>query len=43
VAEAMHGAIPGSRLILVPAAGHDVNLQAPEEYDAAVRAFLGML
>jgi len=43
VAEAMHGAIPSSRLILVPAAGHDVNLQAPEEYDAAVRAFLGML
>ena len=40
VAEAMHAAIPGSRLILVPAAGHDVNLEAPEEYDAAVRAFL---
>jgi pimeloyl-ACP methyl ester carboxylesterase len=40
VAEALHAAIPGSRLILVPAAGHDVNLEAPEEYDAAVRAFL---
>ena len=43
VAEALHTAIPGSRLILVPAAGHDVNLEAPEEYDAAVRAFLRMV
>jgi pimeloyl-ACP methyl ester carboxylesterase len=42
VAEAMHAAIPGSRLTLIPAAGHDVNLEAPEEYDAAVRAFLQM-
>jgi pimeloyl-ACP methyl ester carboxylesterase len=40
VAEALHAAIPGSRLILVPAAGHDVNLEAPREYDDAVRAFL---
>jgi pimeloyl-ACP methyl ester carboxylesterase len=43
VAEALHAAIPGSRLILVPAAGHDVNLGAPEQYDAAVRAFLRMV
>jgi pimeloyl-ACP methyl ester carboxylesterase len=40
VAEALHAAIPGSRLILIPAAGHDVNLEAPEDYNAAVRAFL---
>jgi pimeloyl-ACP methyl ester carboxylesterase len=40
VAGALHGAIPGSQLSLVPAAGHDVNLEAPTEYDAAVRAFL---
>ena len=43
VAEALHTAIRGSRLILVPAAGHDVNLEAPEVYDAAVRAFLRMV
>jgi pimeloyl-ACP methyl ester carboxylesterase len=43
VAEALHAAMPGSRLMLVPAAGHDVNLEAPQEYDAAVRAFLRMV
>jgi pimeloyl-ACP methyl ester carboxylesterase len=43
IAEALHAAIPGSRLILVPTVGHDVNLEAPEEYDAAVRAFLRMV
>jgi pimeloyl-ACP methyl ester carboxylesterase len=40
VAEALHAAIPGSQLILVPAAGHDVNLEAPQQYNAAVCAFL---
>jgi pimeloyl-ACP methyl ester carboxylesterase len=40
VAEALHVQIPGSQLILVPAAGHDVNLASPQEYDTAVRAFL---
>jgi pimeloyl-ACP methyl ester carboxylesterase len=40
VAEALHAAIPGSRLIVIPAAGHDVNLEAPHQYNAAVRAFL---
>ena len=40
VAEAMHAAIRGSQLVFLPAAGHDVNLEVPEEYDAAVRAFL---
>lgn len=40
VAEALHAGIRGSRLTFVPAAGHDVNLEAPEAYDASVRAFL---
>jgi pimeloyl-ACP methyl ester carboxylesterase len=43
VAEALHAAIPGSQLILVPAAGHDVSFEAPQDYDAAVRAFLRMV
>jgi pimeloyl-ACP methyl ester carboxylesterase len=41
VANALHAAIAGSRLVVVPEAGHDVNLEAPDEYDAAVRRFLG--
>ena len=40
VAEALHAAIPGSRLVLVPGAGHDVNLEAPREFEATVRSFL---
>jgi pimeloyl-ACP methyl ester carboxylesterase len=40
VADALHAAIPGSQLTLVPSAGHDVSVEAPTEYDATVRAFL---
>lgn len=40
VAEAMHGAIRGSRLVLLPGAGHDVALEVPELFDAEVRGFL---
>jgi pimeloyl-ACP methyl ester carboxylesterase len=40
VAEAMHRAVPGSRLVVVPGAGHDVALEAPRAFDAEVRAFL---
>lgn len=40
VAEAMHSSIPTSRLVVVPDAGHDVSVEAPEAFDTAVRSFL---
>jgi pimeloyl-ACP methyl ester carboxylesterase len=40
VAAQLHAGIPGSRLVVVPDAGHAVNAEAPEEFDAAARAFL---
>lgn len=41
VAEALQAGIPGARLAALPGAGHMVNLEAPERFDAAVRGFLG--
>jgi pimeloyl-ACP methyl ester carboxylesterase len=43
VAEELHGAIPGSQLVVLPGAGHVCNVEAPGEFDAAVRTFLGSL
>jgi pimeloyl-ACP methyl ester carboxylesterase len=40
VAEALHAAIPGSRLVVLPGVGHVTNLEAPEAFDAEVRSFL---
>jgi pimeloyl-ACP methyl ester carboxylesterase len=40
VAEALHAAIPGSRLVVLPGVGHVTNLEAPEAFDGAVRRFL---
>jgi len=40
VARAIHEAIPGSRLELIPAAGHLPYLERAEPFNAAVRAFL---
>jgi pimeloyl-ACP methyl ester carboxylesterase len=40
IAEALHASIPGSRLMFIPGAGHDVNIERPAEYDAAVRDVL---
>ncbi|MDP9442407.1 alpha/beta fold hydrolase [Geodermatophilus chilensis] len=40
VAEALHAAIPGSRLVLLPGVGHVSNLEAPEVFNAEVRRFL---
>jgi pimeloyl-ACP methyl ester carboxylesterase len=40
VAQAMHAAIPGSTLVMLPAAGHQSNLEATEEFNGALRDFL---
>jgi len=38
--EAMRDAIPGSRLVVIPGAGHVSNMEQPEQFNAAVREFL---
>jgi pimeloyl-ACP methyl ester carboxylesterase len=40
VATAIHTAIPGSALVVLPEVGHMGNLEAPEAFNDAVRAFL---
>ena len=40
VAEHLHAAIAGSKLIVLPDAGHLCNLDAPEPFNEAVRRFL---
>jgi pimeloyl-ACP methyl ester carboxylesterase len=40
IAEALHAAIPGSRLVVLPNVGHVCNVEAPDEFNAAVRDFL---
>jgi pimeloyl-ACP methyl ester carboxylesterase len=40
VAEGLHIAIPGSRLVVLPDTGHLVNIEAPEAFNKAVREFL---
>lgn len=39
-AEAMARALPNARLVLVPSAGHLLNLEQPADFNAAVRTFL---
>ena len=39
-AKALAGGIPGAKLVTIPQAGHLSNLEAPEAFNAAVRAFL---
>jgi pimeloyl-ACP methyl ester carboxylesterase len=41
VAESMHASIPGSQLVVLPGVGHFASAERPEEFNAAVRAFLG--
>ena len=40
VAEDLHAAIPGATLVVLPDAGHLNNIEAPAEFNRAVRAFL---
>lgn len=40
VAEDLHAAIPGARLVVLPGAGHACNIEAPDEFNGAVRTFL---
>jgi len=40
VAENLHAALPGSTLVVLPDAGHLCNIEAPEEFNRAVRNFL---
>jgi pimeloyl-ACP methyl ester carboxylesterase len=40
VSEALHEAIPGSRLVTIPGVGHQHNLEAPQRFNDEVRAFL---
>jgi pimeloyl-ACP methyl ester carboxylesterase len=40
VAEAIHGAIPRSRLVVLPGAGHICNIEAADRFNAELRAFL---
>jgi pimeloyl-ACP methyl ester carboxylesterase len=40
VAEALQAAISGSRLVVLPDAGHVSNIEAPNEFNDAVRSFL---
>ena len=40
VAEALHAGIPDSQLVVLPDVAHVCNAEKPDEFNAAVRAFL---
>jgi pimeloyl-ACP methyl ester carboxylesterase len=40
VAEDLHAAIPGSRLVVLPGVGHACSIEAPDEFNRVVRDFL---
>ena len=40
VGEALHAAIPASRLVVLPGIGHLISLEAPGRFNAELRAFL---
>jgi 3-oxoadipate enol-lactonase len=41
MSEAIHRAIPGSELVIIPDASHLSNMEQPERFDAALTGFLG--
>jgi pimeloyl-ACP methyl ester carboxylesterase len=41
VAEALHAGIPGSQLVVMEDVGHVSAVEAPEQFNAALRQFLG--
>ena len=43
VAQQVHAAIPGSRLVVIPGTGHLGDMEAPDRFNAEVAAFLGSL
>jgi pimeloyl-ACP methyl ester carboxylesterase len=40
VAKEMHASIPGSRLVVIPGAGHMIDMEAAERFNAEVRSFV---
>lgn len=42
VAEQLHSGIAGSKLVMIPGAGHAVHMEKSVEFNAAVRQFLGV-
>lgn len=40
LAQALHGKIPASRLVVMPGVGHMSSVEAPERFNAEVRSFL---
>jgi pimeloyl-ACP methyl ester carboxylesterase len=40
VAQELHAKIPGSRLVVIPGAGHVCDMESPERFNAEVRGFL---
>jgi pimeloyl-ACP methyl ester carboxylesterase len=43
VGEELHARIPGSRLAVIPGAGHSCNIEAADRFNAEVRSFLRSL